>query len=271
MGAWGAAIFSNDIALDIRREYQALLAFGTPKDEAYQLIKEDYRPTLDDVNFWFTIATIQHKYGLLLPEVKENTLRLIDSGVDEYIWHDSGKRAAREKVRQKLKKDLLSPLRTESKVPKPRIEKARWSEGDIILSEITAKIGKAEWGYGKYVSDKVLWIETTELSLLKPGLACNSWPFAALYNWIGDEPPDLSVIESLDFFNESNWRDGNRVVPIGLSWIPKLEKLTLFKKGDTNYAPQKHEMIHSATGSNIFSVLNVASEHFKALYEKHKK
>ena len=79
MGAWGTGIFSNDIALDIKREYQVLLAFDT-LEEAYRIVKARYEPSKDDVEFWFAMAAMQHKYGILLLEVKENALYCIEQG-----------------------------------------------------------------------------------------------------------------------------------------------------------------------------------------------
>ena len=40
MGTWGTAIFDDDFALDIKNEYQTLLAFGTPEQEAFELVKK---------------------------------------------------------------------------------------------------------------------------------------------------------------------------------------------------------------------------------------
>jgi len=39
MGAWGTAIFSDDFACDVKREYMGLAPY-LGEDEAYRLVKE---------------------------------------------------------------------------------------------------------------------------------------------------------------------------------------------------------------------------------------
>jgi len=151
MGAWGASIFSNDIALDIKQEYQTLLAFGMPEDEAYQLVKKSFLTEDDDVEFWFTMAALQHKYGILMPE--EKALRCIDEGSDELMWEGADKRdlKAREKVRKDLKEKLLAPPLPRKKVPKPYMQKPRWQVGDVIASQIVCPTFRDKWYFDKYV------------------------------------------------------------------------------------------------------------------------
>ena len=101
MGAWGAGIFDDDIALDIKDDYQNLLAFGILEEEVFQLAKDYYLlgngAGDDDSIFWFVLATIQHKYGILTEEVKENTIRYIDSGEDLKNWEDGDPKSRKKR------------------------------------------------------------------------------------------------------------------------------------------------------------------------------
>jgi len=344
MGAWGTSIFSNDIALDIKREYQTLLAFGTPEDEAYQLVKDKFllgkgeelgmaqmiirmlndgkpeermaliaknyfgcdnaleilrqwqalvasgmseedafdvvkihfmRKSIhdeDDPDFWFAMAAIQQKYGILLPEVKDNALRCIDDGVDARNWEGAEKKVikAREKVLADLKEKLLAPPLPKRKLSKPSIQKPRWQIGDIVASQMVSSVDTNEWFYNKYVLYRVVQLERTSVSLLKPDLAYDEWVHGALYNWIGDELPTQFVLEELDFYRCDIYDMVNKIEPMSMYWIPRYERFTLFQR-DGNYSmPNENDIHFHATGNNIFSVLSRIDSPFKSLYEKYK-
>lgn len=76
MGSWGAGIFQDDSTLDLKTEYQALLAFGTPEEESYQLVKgrfyNDFCQCGFESDFWYAMAVIQHKYGILRTCIQNN-------------------------------------------------------------------------------------------------------------------------------------------------------------------------------------------------------
>ena len=188
MGSWGVGIFSNDIALDIKAEYQTLLAFGTPSEKAYQLIKEAFSPEEDGVEFWFAMAEIQCKYGILHPDVKQHALDCIDNGHDEARWEGAEPKILkdREKIRMQLKEKLLADQLPRKKVPKPSVQKPRWQVGDIISSRIVCKTYSEKWFYNKYVLYRVTHLKRSEKSLIIPGLAYDEWVTGDLYNWIGD-------------------------------------------------------------------------------------
>ena len=62
MGTWGPALYSDDFAMDVKREYQTLLAFGTPEERAYDLVKEFFLNnsygTDDEAVFWLSTRFI---------------------------------------------------------------------------------------------------------------------------------------------------------------------------------------------------------------------
>ena len=333
MGAWGTGIFSNDTASDLKTAYQALLAFGTPEDEAYQLIfdkyinaKVDVRELFernkqefirnfesglltkeyfdanyekhygysvaedvikeydkvynrqgedeDHVDFWFAVAAIQVKYGILMDEVKERALRCIDEGFDELMWEDADKRdlKAREKVRNKLKADLLAPPLPKRKVPKPRISKPRWQIGDVVISQIVCPDYKDKWFYNKYVLYRVIRLDRSSVTMIKPDLAYDEWVYGALYNWIGDEPPAPEILDGLDYYRCTYYERGHKVETFSMYWIPRNQRFTLFQRGTNHPLPAEDDVHIHATGNNIFSVMSSSYEElFKSLYEQFKK
>ena len=275
MGAWGTGILSNDYALDIKTDYQALLAFGTPKEEAYRLVKECYLEDPDeDVEFWFFMAAYQYKYGILEPEVKENALKCINDGLDEPLWEGADKRTlkSREKVRQDLKAMLLSPPLPIKKVPKPYVEKPRWQIGDIILSRIVSKYSKeqGDWYYNKYVLYRVTELDRRNVSTLLPGLAINEWVKGVAYDWIGDEPPDVKILEDLKYFVPAQRSKDRKLANFALDWIPRNQKFSLFAREHPSSMPNKSDIEITAAGTNISREMEMDPDHFKSLYEKYR-
>ena len=47
MGAWGTALFSDDMALDIRREYSILLSVGKDNKTAEDMLMDYYSDFLN--------------------------------------------------------------------------------------------------------------------------------------------------------------------------------------------------------------------------------
>src|SRR5579864_4758272 len=48
MGTWGAGIFSDDLASDVRESWRDLLATGVPAEEATARVEADYASSLSD-------------------------------------------------------------------------------------------------------------------------------------------------------------------------------------------------------------------------------
>jgi len=250
MGSWGAEIFDNDIALDIEGEYQALLALDVPEDEAYELVKKEFLDCGDDVAedsvFWFAMAAIQQKYGILMPEVKEHALHIINNNSDwmykDYPQAPKGLKK-REKVMRDLKEKLLAPPLPKRKVPKPRTSKPRWKIGDVVASKIVYPEYEYRWFFNKYVLYRVVRLNTSDVSFLKPGLAYNEWVFGALYDWIGDEIPDVSIIKDLDYYKIFNPQEEcHKIRSLSMYWSPRIEKYTILQRDCECPMPSKHEM-----------------------------
>ena len=60
MGAWGPAIFSDDLAVDVRDDFRDLIGEGLTADEASERLKAEYADTLQDPDegpvFLFALA-----------------------------------------------------------------------------------------------------------------------------------------------------------------------------------------------------------------------
>jgi len=139
MGHWGAEIFDNDIADEVKDEYIGKLKTNIGKSDE-QILSEflsendDYITDDEDmIDFWFALSSVMHDYGRLTDEVKQKALDIIEKGLDAQRWEESREHKARLKQVEKLKTKLLSPLPKYRKVTvlKPWI--CPWKANDVFL------------------------------------------------------------------------------------------------------------------------------------------
>lgn len=95
MGAWGAGIFDDDTACDVRDEFSDLLAEGCSAQQATTLLEERWTPASDAIDlepmFWIALAASQHRLGQLSPDVRDKAVAIIDSGRDLHRFFDEPK------------------------------------------------------------------------------------------------------------------------------------------------------------------------------------
>ena len=206
MGAWGAGLYQDDVTCDVKEEYLNWLRIGKTNIEAtLELIEEG---TLDDEDdsslFWFALADTQWKYGRLLPEVKEQALKHIESGQNLKRWEENPSLyKKRKKVLEDLRQRLNSPQPPEKKVLKLVLSKPIWESGTILLykihnvSKYDEELKNHKW-FGKYVLLKVLGISNSSIGGL-PSEYSHQFNVVAIYNWVGDSEPDFQIIRKLKF------------------------------------------------------------------------
>ena len=177
-------------------------------------------------------------------------------------------------ILDKLKEKLLAPPLPKKKPSKPSWylgSKPRWKMGDIVLSRIVCPSYKDKWWFDKYVLYRVAYIKKDNVSWILPDLAHAEYVFGAIYEWIGDEPPDPSIIKELDYYittyNEGMENEVTRSL-LGIDWIPQNEKLTLFQRG-CEYPMHVFADFDEAYGGNIFGMLYDDTD-FKVFYERFK-
>jgi hypothetical protein len=130
MGAWGAGIFQDDTACDVRDSYNDFVALKFNDDEILQELIQQFQisgeeDNVDESTFWIALALSQHKMGRLSDSVKEKALEYINSGRALKDWaelaeDDKASIKSREKALQKAKDAILSP-QPPRKNPKPSI------------------------------------------------------------------------------------------------------------------------------------------------------
>ncbi len=145
MGTWGTAIFSDDLAADVRDEFTDLIAEGLSTTAAVKRLVSEYEEVLDDpddgVVFWLALAATQQKLGRLTAKVKNKAIRIIDTGADIARWSENTK----SEINQRKKH--LSNLRQQlaGKQPQPKKVRPRtksstnFKAGDVVAYQLTSQ------------------------------------------------------------------------------------------------------------------------------------
>ncbi len=170
MGAWGVAVFSDDLAADVRDEFRALIGEGLSSSEAVDRLLNEYSSSVADDEeksvFWIALASSQWKLGRLEERTKNEALRLIGSGEDLRRWGDPKDRKKRAAVLEKLREQLVSPQPAPKRVPRTVKGANDWSVGEVVgLQLMSARwtllrvIGHHEDKSGRYAVCELLdWV-----------------------------------------------------------------------------------------------------------------
>lgn len=248
MGAWGAGLYQNDVACDVKEEYLNRLRIGQSNIEALQDTIDYNMDFIEDEDdgpiFWFALADTQWNYGRLHPQIKEEALKHIKSGKDLELWKENEKLyQKRKKVLEKLEEKLNSPQPIEKKVSKLTLTKAKWKTGDILLYKIRNELNEKEvdkWE-NKYVLLKVVGMWKSNIGSL-PRKYSHEHNTAKIYNWVGDSVPDLSIINKLNFIMNRNifgkMGDAQFTLSFDKSELKKLNFITLMNDRENQEEPE---------------------------------
>ena len=249
MGAWGVGLYQDDVTCDIKEEYLDRLRLGFTNMEAtIDVINSNMDYIADEEDgplFWFALAETQWKYGRLLPEVKEEALKCIDSGTDLERWKDNKKMYEKRKlVLESLALKLNSPQPPEKKVSKLVIKKANWEVGDVLLYKICdrnsegKRIFKESKWHNKYILLRVLEIADFNKGSLHREYS-DEMDIVGIYNWVGDQEPDPGILDRLELLK----KDGKllrRTLDFDTKDLKKIEFKVI--KKDTEYSKKNNEI-----------------------------
>lgn len=204
MGAWGTAIYSDDIAMDVRDIYKEILGDGLSSEEATSAIIEMYNEEIEDEEdgpvFWISLADTQWKCGRLLESIKQKAIEIIDSGIDLEKWkEDKNDYKKRVKVLENLKMQLMSPQPPEKKMKKVFKSYNPFELYDAISYKLLS---------GKFTILKVISEDENN---------GNVSPVFEVCDWVGDNIPNIEVINELPCI-----RDGQgKIGMLGVRDFPK--------------------------------------------------
>jgi hypothetical protein len=137
MGTWGPAIFSDDLASDIRGDFRDLIGDGLDPREATRRLEREYSASLSDPDeapvLWMALAASQWKLGRLLPEVRDRALQAIEEGADLQLWRESPDFTKRLTAEKQLRDQLLSEQPAPKRVPKTWRQESPLDAGQHFL------------------------------------------------------------------------------------------------------------------------------------------
>lgn len=141
MGTWGTALYSSDVASDVRDICKEVFAFYDVEKgndiifaEFNDIVEQDYIDN-EYASFWYALADWQWKHGMLNDAVKYKALQLLEryAGTEEWIEDGDLKGAEKRKnILNSLKNQLISP-QPQYKKPKASIARPKHKPGDIII------------------------------------------------------------------------------------------------------------------------------------------
>ena len=176
MGAWGANLYQDDVALDVKDEYKDNLRRGKTNEEAMQEIIDKYQELLEDEEdrgvFWLALADTQWNLGRLDEQVKEQALEVIELGTDLKRWEVNEKLYnKRKEILEKIKEKLLSPQPEEKRMPKYRTYKCEWENGDVFAYQLKSEYAKEQGLEDRYLIiqkiDEIDWYPCSTIPLVR--------------------------------------------------------------------------------------------------------
>ncbi|MHB1107665.1 MAG: hypothetical protein ACYCZ2_15015 [Lutibacter sp.] len=187
MGTWGTAIFSDDLASDIKLEFRNKIGFGKNSIEATEELLKDYSEEINDYDessvFWLSLASTQWSLGRLLENVKEKALEIIENGQNLERWKDDEKDFKKRKlVLDKLKNQLLSEQPKPKKIAKPYIRETKFEKGDLIAYQLK--------------NDKFIVLRVIEIQKDQCG---DKYPLIETLDFYNNVIPTLKEIEKLNY------------------------------------------------------------------------
>lgn len=251
MGVWGAGIFQNDTACDIRDEYKDLLGQGLSSQAAKTKILNSYASSFADPDesgvAWLALAAVQSRMGRMDEDTRSHALRIIDSDSDLTRWKEDSKALTKRKMAlEKLREQLLSPQPPEKKVSKRSLCECPWSLGDLFAYRL--------------LSDRFLVFRVVGHHTDRGG----TYPVCKIVDWVGKEIPSKEVLEAAD--TKKSRADYKHtiykmmLVGFNRKWSKRIQNLNL------NLMPFHNRILNSLPGDAMRLKREPASiVHFKHL------
>lgn len=85
MGSWGTAIFSDDVAADVRADWREGILDGETSEELTMKLISAHEARADDTDdatvFWLALAAAQYETGRLTPSARTRPWKLSPAAV----------------------------------------------------------------------------------------------------------------------------------------------------------------------------------------------
>lgn len=152
MGTWNTSINGNDLAQDMRAEYNVAFSRHTPEEAVALLdayIKKDMRGFDENDGDWvdyrYSLADFMWKKGVLYDILRDEVIRMIDRGAGLDLYDDEKILRKREKVLADFRAKLLSPQPPHKPIRISGIQtKPLFEAGDVIAMQLDTSIAAFE-------------------------------------------------------------------------------------------------------------------------------
>ncbi len=140
MGAWGAGLYSNDLALDLKAMIGAVVRLPFEPARLLQLLCEtEFGASTDPdeaTTFWLVVADQFAKRGVDLPEARERALAIIAEGVDlkalESLGMPPKELEKRQRMLLELRQRLIAPVAPATRKTMTAPQKLLMQSGDVL-------------------------------------------------------------------------------------------------------------------------------------------
>jgi len=141
---WGAGLFSDDVACDIRDHYRQLLEDGTEDGAATRLTFEKFGPYLEESDSitLIALAVTQSKLGRLESDVRNRALAVIDAGADLAVWERENPKLLpkRRAVFEKARAQLTGPQPARRRLRPLKRELCGLVAGDVLALALPRRV-----------------------------------------------------------------------------------------------------------------------------------
>lgn len=198
MANWKTEIFDNDIGESIRTEYRNLLSAQLSDEEAERIIlsaylKDGLSNSIQESQVWIALAMRQWELGRLSDRVKERAV----------YWANQPSIGFSTETMTAFKETINLAMPKKKHIPLPAwVKKCPWPVGSLlayrIISDNQGKVRSSPY-WGKYVLLRIVKIVRHPITWLAPEAVCSESMLVGLYDWLGEEIPDPSIVDTLDF------------------------------------------------------------------------
>ena len=126
MGAWGAGLYSSDMAADMRAVIKSVLRLPFDEDRIVDILRDCARHAADDssnedhTTFWLVLADQFEKRGVAHAPTCEKAITIIDRGDDLMMMEKLGMKQADLRKRDAKLTELRARLAAALRRSKPR-------------------------------------------------------------------------------------------------------------------------------------------------------
>jgi hypothetical protein len=143
MGTWGTALYSDDLAADLRADFRDLIGEGLAAEDALARLLSEYSDSMhvpaEAAVFWLAVADTAWRLGRPVARATTEALGVIESGADLLRWEDAKARRGRSLVLDELAATLRSEPPPAKRVAKAFVANNTWDVGEVVAYRLASK------------------------------------------------------------------------------------------------------------------------------------